>query len=314
MKTGSLRGLLAVLLCAALGACAAAQSAPPAGQVSETGAQAPSISIGPGDLLSIDVFDTPELSQTARVNQNGEVNLTVVGTLHLAGLTANQAARRIEEELRSRGLMLDPHVSVSISEYASQGATLVGEVRNPGIYPTLGSRKLLDMLALSGGPTQLAGKTATIIHRDDPSHPVDIPLAANPKALAAQQNPVIQPGDTIVIAKAGIVYILGSVNKPGGFLIDNNEHISLMQAMTLAGGWTATAATSKVRLIRKVPEGREEIRLDMKHVAEGREADLKVLDGDIVYIPSSFSKTIGYRGLEALISAAQSAAVYSAYQ
>lgn len=277
--------------------------------------QAPTITIGPGDLLNVDVFDTPELSGTTRVNQNGEANLTVIGSIRLAGLTANQAARKVEEELRARGLMIDPHVSVSIAEYASQGATLMGEIKSPGIFPTLGRRKLLDMIALGGGPTTMAGKTATIIHRDDPAHPIDIALAPNAKSLSAQENPVILPGDTIVIAKAGIVYILGSVNKPGGFLIDNNEHISMMEAMTLAGGWTATAATSQVRLIRKVPEGREEIRLDMKHVAYGKEADLKVADGDIVFVPSSFGKTLGYRGLEAVISAAQSVAVYTvAYQ
>lgn len=277
--------------------------------------QAPTITIGPGDLLNIDVFDTPELSGTTRVNQNGEANLTVVGAIHLAGLTANQAARRVEQELRSRGLMIDPHVSVSISEYASQGATLMGEVHSPGIYPTLGSRKLMDMIALGGGPTLLAGKTAIIIHRNDPTHPIDVSLAQNAKSLSDQENPVILPGDTIVIGKAGIVYILGSVNKPGGYLIDNNEHLSLMQAMTLAGGWGPTAATSQVRLIRKVPEGREEIRLDLKHVAYGKQADLKVADGDIVFVPSSFGKTLGYRGLEAIITAAQDVAVYTvAYQ
>jgi polysaccharide biosynthesis/export protein len=318
------RQILCGLLCA--GCCIPvfswAQAGAPAGpapaspdqEQAQQSPQAPKIDIGPGDLLNIDVFDTPELSGTARVNQNGEANLTVLGTIHLAGLTANQAARRIEEELRSKGIMLDPHVSVSISEYASQGATLMGEIHTPGIYPTLGSRKLLDMIALGGGPTALAGKIATIIHRDDPTHPIDIALAPNPKALSAQQNPVILPGDTIVIAKAGIVYVLGAVTRPGGFLVDNNEQISMMEAMTLAGGWTATAATSQVRLIRKVPEGREEIRLDMKHVTEGKEADLKVLDGDIVFVPNSFGKTLGYRGLEAVITAAQSAAVYSTIQ
>jgi polysaccharide export outer membrane protein len=254
------------------------------------------------------------LSGTSRVNQTGEVNLSVIGTIHLAGLTANQAARKVEEELRARRLMIDPHVTVSISEFASQGATLMGEVRTPGIYPTLGRRKLMDMIALAGGPTPLAGKTATVIHRDDPTHPVDVLLSSNAKSLAAQQNPVILPGDTVVIAKAGIVYIIGDVGKPGGYLVDNNEHLSLMEALTLAGGWTKTSATNQTRLIRKVPEGREEIRLDLKRIAYGKQADMKVMDGDIVFIPSSMIKTLGYRGLEAAITAAQQTAVYAAYQ
>jgi polysaccharide export outer membrane protein len=309
-------GCCLCLLCVAVNPVWAQESssASQAGTQSAESSQAPKISIGPGDLLDIEVFDTPELSGTTRVNQSGEVNLSVVGTIHVAGLTASQASHTVEQELKARGLMIDPHVTVSIAEYASQGATLMGEVRTPGIYPTLGSRKLMDMIALGGGPTPLAGKTVTVIHRDDPTHPIDIPLAPNASSLAAQQNPVIIPGDTVVIAKAGLIYIIGDVGKPGGFLIDNNEHLSLMQALTLAGGWTKTSATNQTRLIRKVPEGREEIRLDLKKVAYGKEADLKVMNGDILFVPSSLIKTLGYRGLEAAIVAAQQAAVYAAYQ
>jgi polysaccharide biosynthesis/export protein len=285
-------------------------------QVEAAGAQdatqAPKISIGPGDLLNIDVFDTPELSGSVRVNQNGEANLAVVGEIQIAGLSPNQAAMKIEQELRARGIMIDPHVTVSISEYASQGATVMGEVHSPGMYPTLGTRKLLDMIALAGGVSQTAGRTATIIHRNDPSHPVDIALAPTEKFLPEQRNPTIQPGDTIVVAKAGVVYILGDVTKPGGFLMDNNERLSLMQAMTLAGGWTKTAATNQVRIIRKVPEGREEILLDLKHVAYGKQADIKISNGDIVFVPSSLVKTLAWRGLEAVISASQTAVVYAA--
>lgn len=274
--------------------------------------RAPSIDIGPGDLLTVDVFDTPELSATVRVNQNGDANLPVLGIVHIAGLNSNQAARRIEADLKARGLLIDPHVTVSISEYASQGATVMGEVKTPGLYPTLGSRKLLDMIALAGGVTSTAGRVATIIHRRDPQHPVNVILAPTPAALTAQENPIILPGDTVVIAKAGIIYILGAVGKPGGFLVDNNERLSLMQAITLAGGWNATAAMSKVRLIRKVPEGREDILLDLKHITYGTEADIKVSDGDILFVPSSFTKTVAYRGLEAIIASAQNSLVYVA--
>ncbi|MFT4112077.1 polysaccharide biosynthesis/export family protein [Silvibacterium sp.] len=288
---------------------------PAAGQnVTRPGAVAapPRIAIGPGDMLDVEVFDTPELSGTTRVNQSGEANLVVLGSVHLAGETANQAARTIEEELKSRGMMNNPHVSVSITEYATQGATITGEVKQPGVYPTLGSRTLTDMIALAGGPAATAGKMATIQHRDDPAHPINIRLAANPSQLAQQENPVIEPGDTVTVAKAGVVYVLGSVTKSGGFLIDNNDHISLLQAMSLAGGWTSVASTSHVQLIRKVPQGREEIRLDLKHVKDGKEADISIEDGDIVFVPTSFGKTVGYRSVEAILAAAQNAAYYAA--
>ncbi|GGH09777.1 polysaccharide biosynthesis/export family protein [Silvibacterium dinghuense] len=271
----------------------------------------PKIAIGPGDMLDVEVFDTPELSGSTRVNQSGEANLVVLGTVHLAGETPNQAARTIEEALRARGMMNDPHVSVSITEYATQGATITGEVKTPGVYPTLGSRTLTDMIALAGGPSPLAGKTVTIQHRSDPAHPLTVMLAANPRALAQQDNPVIEPGDTVTLAKSGIIYVLGAVTKGGGFLIDNNEHITLMQALSLAGGWTTVASTSHAQLIRKVPQGREEVRLDLKHIVKGKEADISVQDGDILYVPTSFGKTVGYRSVEAILTAAQNAPAYA---
>ncbi len=273
-------------------------------------AQVPSIAIGPGDLLSIVVFDTPELSSSVRVSQDGDVNLPVLGRIHIAGLNTIDAARTIEQQLRTRHLMLDPHVTVFIAEYASQGATVTGEVRTPGVYPTLGTRRLLDMISVAGGLQPTAGKAVSIIHRNDPDHPENIVLTLGPGKISAQENPVILPGDTIVVAKAGIVYVIGDVLKPGGFLIDNNTPISVMQSLSLAGGWDKTAAMSKVKLIRKTQDGREEIDLDLKHVTNGSQADLRVTDGDIIFVPSSVSKTLTYRGIEAAISTASGLAIY----
>jgi polysaccharide export outer membrane protein len=272
---------------------------------------APNIAIGAGDLLSIVVFDTPELTTSVRVSQDGEVNLPVLGMMRLAGMNTIEAARRIEDELRSRHLILDPHVTVFIAEYASQGATVMGEVRSPGVYPTLGTRKMLDMISIAGGMQTTAGKTVTIVHRDDPQHPVNIALQSGPATMYAQENPVILPGDTVIVAKAGVVYVIGDVLKPGGFLIDNNSPISVMQSITLAGGWDKTAALSKTKLIRKTSEGREEVDLDLKHVTYGSQADINVKDGDILFVPSSIGKTMTYRGIEAAITITGGLLIYT---
>lgn len=307
-KTNSV--LWAVLWCVCLtpGLSALTQTKPSMPEA----AAAPAIVIGPGDVLDVEVFDTLELSQpTARVSQAGQVNLPVLGQVQIAGLNADQAARRIESQLRGRGIMLQPHVTVTVVEYATQGATILGEVRTPGVYPTFGDRRLLDVIALAGGFQPSAGKIVTIAHRLNPQHPQIIRLVQKAQALGRQENPVVQPGDTIVVGRAGIVYILGAVNKAGGFLIDNNEHISLMQALTLAGGWNQAAALSKARLVRAVPGGHEQITLDLKRILEGKQADINVEDGDIVYLPMSLGKTLAYRGMEAIIAAAQTAVVYS---
>lgn len=301
-----------VLFCACIFSGLALWGQATAPQAHGTG-EAPRIVIGPGDVLNIQVFDTPELSiEAARVSQGGQVTLPVLGIVDIAGLNAIEAAQRIENELRTRGIMVDPHVTVSVVEYSTQGATLLGEVRGPGVYPTFGGRRLLDMIALAGGLAPSAGKLVTIAHRSDPQHPEMIILVPNAQSLGAQSNPIILPGDTVMVGKAGIVYVLGAVGRPGGYLIDNNEHISLMQALTLAGGWDKAAALSKSRLIRKVPEGHKELILDLKRVLNGRQADLSLLDGDILFVPMSLGKTIGYEGLQAAVSGAQSAAVYVA--
>jgi polysaccharide export outer membrane protein len=300
-----------VLFCAFIPSGVALWGQTNAPQVGES-VEAPRIVIGPGDVLNIQVFDTPELSiEAARVSQGGQVTLPVLGVIGLAGLNAIEAAQRIESELRTRGIMVDPHVTVSIVEYSTQGATLLGEVRIPGVYPTFGRRRLLDMIALGGGLAPSAGKLVTIAHRGDPQHPETIMLVPNAQSLGAQTNPLILPGDTVMVGKAGIVYVLGAVTKPGGYLIDNNEHISLLQALTLAGGWDKAAALSKSRLIRKVPEGHKELILDLKRVLDGRQADVSVQNGDIVFVPMSLGKTVEYEGLTAVVGAAQTAIVYA---
>jgi len=270
--------------------------------------------IGAEDVLDVEVFDTPELSTaTARVTESGDVNLPVLGPVQVAGLSPNEAALKIETELKTRGIMLQPHVTVSIVESAPRGATLLGEVKSPGVYSVMGRRRLLDLIAMAGGLGPNAGKLVTIAHRDDPQHPEMVRLVPRAAQLGSQQNPMIHPGDTIMVGRAGVVYILGDVKKPGGFLIDNDEHISLMQALTLAGGWNKEAALSKAVVIRKIPQGHKQLDLDLKHVLKGKQADIKVEDGDILYVPSSLGKTLAYRGIEAVIAAAQTAVVYTSF-
>jgi polysaccharide biosynthesis/export protein len=274
---------------------------------------APAIKIGPGDTLAVTVFDIEALSGSFRVSQKGEVDLPLIGKTPVAGLSANAAAAEIQSRLKSGGFVLHPQVTVMITQYATQGANVMGEVRRPGIYPTLGSRTLLDMLTLAGGVAPSAGKLVTIIHRNDPHHPEYLALAQTAAGLKLQANPVIRPGDTIVVQKSGIIYILGAVNRPGGYLIDNNEPLTLMQALSLAGGSAATSNIKQVRLIRKVASGKEEITLNLKKIYRGKEADIAVNDGDILYIPASNVKQFIYRGYSGLVSTANAAIFATKY-
>lgn len=274
--------------------------------------QSQTFPISPGDVISVQIFDTPELSSdSVGVSKAGDVNLPVAGLIKVSGLNANQAARKIEQELRARGIMVDPHVTVSVVAYASPNATVLGEVRSPGIYPVLGGRRLLDVIAMAGGLAPTAGKIVTIVRHDDPHHPITVKLVSNAQALGAQANPVIFPDDIVDFGRAGIVYILGAVGKPGGYLVDSNEHMSLMQVLSLAGGWQKEASLSRVHLIRKVPQGHKEITLDLKHVLESKQADIYLKNGDILFVPTSLGKTLGYAAMQSAVTAAETAAVYS---
>lgn len=304
MKARNLLFALSLSLIASLGLAQTADTV-------RAAQQSPVITIGAGDMVDIEIFDVPDMSGTVRVGQNGSVNLPVLGAIHLSGLTAEQAARSVEAELRHRGLVLEPTVTVSIAEYATQGANVMGEVKSPGIYPTLGTRRMMDMLSLAGGVSLSAGKLVTIIHRSDPTHAVAVALAQNAAGLKDQENPIILPGDTVVVAKAGIVYIMGDVGRPGGYLIDNNERVSLMEALTLAGGTNKTAKLSKARLIRKIPDGREEVLVNLDHVYYGQEADASLKDGDIVFVPSSVAKALAYKGVDATSQIAAGLAIYA---
>lgn len=268
---------------------------------------APEITIGPGDILGVKVYDVPELSGQFRVSQSGRIDMPLIHKVSVAGLTADESASLIARKFKGGGFVLHPQVVVEVMAFLTQGADVMGQVRKPGIYPTLGTRRLLDMLTLAGGVTPAAGNLVTIIHRNDPHHPVYLALAQNANGYRLQKNPVIRPGDTIVVQKSGIVYVMGAVGRPGGYLVNNNEPVTLMEAISLAGGTTVTSRMKDVRLIRKVHSGKEVVRLNLKKIYQGKEADIAINDGDIIFIPTSAVKAFVYQGFSGLSTIAGTA-------
>jgi polysaccharide export outer membrane protein len=267
------------------------------------------IRIGPGDLLELSVFDTPELTQLVRISDNGDAPLTLLGAVHLAGRTPTDAQSLIETRLRTGGFLLDPHVSLMIREYGTQGISVVGEVNKPGICSVVGAHNLLDVISMAGGTTRFAAHYATIKHRRSEGI-LTASLSNEPGELLAT-NIELQPGDTVIIPKAGIVYVIGDVGHPGGFVIQTNGKITLLQAVALAAGINRTAAAGSTRLIRKTDAGGfEESTVNLKRLLKGKSADIALRPEDIVYIPPSTSKSV----LEHAPSLAQSAAAAAVYQ
>ena len=273
---------------------------------SSVGAHA--LKISAGDLLDLAVFDTPELSAKLRVDEHGNVSLPLAGVVSVSGMTAEQAGVAIEAHLRQTDILKDPHVSVTVLEYATQGVTVVGEVKSPGVYPLLGVHGLLDLISAAGGVTPNAGKAVTVTHRSDPDHPVITNIDSKPGSKAGFGIDV-RPGDTIMVSHAGIVYVVGDVNKPGGFLIENNDRLTVMQAIALAQGTNRTASLNHAKLIRKGDSGRQEVPVPLSKILDAKAPDLLLADGDILFVPSSAAKN-ALRNMESMLPSVAGAAIY----
>jgi len=267
------------------------------------------LKIGGGDLLEIKVFGVPELTDSVRVSGRGDVSLPLVGTIHLDGLTSEQSEKLIEQKLKDGGFLRDPHVSIFVKEYATQGISVMGEVSRPGVYPLLGARRLFDALSSAGGTTTKAGRMVSITHRDTPVEPQLVTLSNDP-AKSSAGNVEIHPGDTIVVSKAGIVYVVGEVVKPSGFVMENNESLTVLQALALSEGLGRSAAPNGSKIIRKTPEGLKEIPVPLKKILEGKATDVSMQGEDVLFVPASAGKNAARRTLEAVVQTATGLAIY----
>jgi len=251
--------------------------------------KAPTLRIGPGDLLEVAMFDNPELSGRFRVNENGEITFPLLGPVHVEGDTAEEAATFIEKRYVEADILkpTNSHATVYISEYATQGITINGEVKTPGLYPALGIRMINDVITSAGGVLPTASSKLIITHVSAPDSPVTIEY--NPEALSPVVPRVqIFPGDTIMVPRAGIVYILGNVQRPGGFTLDGRHSLTIEESMALAGGGGHGAAMNRVHLMRNVENNRkEDILISINQIYKGKAPDMALKDGDILYIPTS---------------------------
>jgi polysaccharide export outer membrane protein len=265
--------------------------------------------IGSGDLLEISVFGAPELTQKSRVGAGGDIVVPLLGNVHVAGLTPEEASRVLETRLIDAGLLKEPAVTVFIGEYATQGATVVGEVSKPGTYPVMGSRRLLDVISMAGGLTEKAGKQVTVTHRDQPEDPVMVTLPRSLEGIS-DNNVYILPGDTIVVSKAGIVYVVGEVGRPGGFVFDNSDSLTILQALALAEGAKPTASLDHARIIRKTADGVQDLPIPLSKILAAKSADQKLQANDIVFVPNNALKSILRRSAESAVQLATGVAIY----
>jgi polysaccharide export outer membrane protein len=252
--------------------------------------------IGPDDLLEVTLFDVEGRNGEprhidVRVAQSGSVTLPLIGQVELGGQTGAAAETTLREQYRR--FIRDPQIAVFVKEYRSYRVSVVGYVEKPGVFDISGERTLLEVLAMAGGLSERAGKTVQISRR----HPdrletlvVDLDRLAHEGDGALNLN--MMSGDVVNVPKAGVVYVQGSVKKPGAYRL--RDAMTLTQAISAAGGPDEKLANAGgTRLFRRGPNGeRQEVPIDMGAIDRGKVEDTMLVENDIVVVPMSLPRYV----------------------
>jgi polysaccharide export outer membrane protein len=235
----------------------------------------------------------------------------MIDDVQIRGMNEQSAAHAIESALVARGMLLHPKVSVLVTAYAGQDVSVLGEVARPGVYPYTLHHRLLDLLSAASGLAPTAGRLVNVFHRDDPKTPHPVVLDPGGTDTGADHNPELVPGDTVQVSRAGLVYVIGDVVRPGGFPVDPAQGLTVVQALSLAWGPAQNAATSKALLIREQKSGRTLTELNLKRLLKGLDPDQPVHDRDILFVPDSTAKNLWNKTVEAAIQSAVGVTIYA---
>jgi polysaccharide export outer membrane protein len=290
--------------------------------------------IGPDDLLNVYILDVPELSRDYRVSAGGTITIPVLANpLDAAGLTLAQFSKLLSQELKTQGLVSDPHITMSVDQSSVHSVAIVGAVKRPQVYPVLTRTTLVDILSQAEGAADDAGNTivvqrgeiATRASRRNQADGSPKKLQGDTLTLDLRRllegsdpglNVYIYPGDRITVPRAGIIYVVGAVNKPGGFAMKASEHgMTVLQLLALAEDAKTTAKRDQTVIIRndpQAPEGRKRIPVNLKGILGGKSPDPVLQAEDILFIPDSSGKRAFNRGIESVVQAATGVAIYGA--
>lgn len=253
-------------------------------------APAQEYTIGPGDVLKITVWGHEDLSKDYPVTLDGQVPFPLIGAVQAAGLTTSELARRLRD-LLEKDYLVDPQVIVAVKDYLSSKVHVMGEAEKPGLFYLSGPTTLLEVLSKAGGLSKSAGKDLVLVRTEAgkdgaPGGASTVLLRLDVRKIQAgdvKENVLLQNGDMMFVPKASAFFVLGEVNKAGTFPLD--KETSVLEAITLAGGYNGTAAPSGVKVLRRTRAGKQEtISLDLSG-AVPRDQNFRIEDGDTVMVP-----------------------------
>lgn len=302
-------------------------------------ASIPEDGIGSEDVLDINVFGAPDLNREVRVSTSGEISLPLIGEVRAAGLTPRELEKVLEALLRPKyindphvsvfvhemqshavsvvGAVRKPGVfqirgaktllevlslAEGLADDAGENAVILRGAGQQGGTRTLGANS--GDSVESASPNSVMAKPVTTVSLASEDNlgsgsVIEVNLKELLESSDASGNPVVYAGDIVKVTRAGIVYVVGAVERPGGFTMKTSQGISVLQAMALSGGLTRTAAKSGVRIIRTDDHGaRTETPIDVGRIIAGKAADPVLTSGDVVYVRDSVAKTAFSRGVE----------------
>jgi polysaccharide biosynthesis/export protein len=278
--------------------------------------------IGPGDVISVSIVDTPELGGKFRVSDSGVLQLPALSNpIPAAGQSPQQLARLIRAALIEEKQARDPKVSVFVEQFHGRTVTVLGAVMKPSVYPLERRTDVLEALSLAGGLAPNDGNIVTLIRGRASAEATNTPVGSvqildlgkvvKGEDLAA--NVEVRNGDVLTVSSAAIVYVVGAVTKPGGFAMpDQSSGLSVVQAVALAEGFTSVASTHKGLIVRQSSSdiGRQEIPVDVAALMTGKSTDIMLAPNDILFIPdSAMKKTLKVMG-DVAMAAVQGIAIY----
>ena len=247
--------------------------------------------IGLQDLLELKVFDLKELDQTVRVADDGSITLPLLGRIVAAGLTKGELEALIARRLEER-YVRNPQVTIFVKEYQSKKVAVSGAVKKPDTYEMLGEKTLLEMISLAGGLDKDLGKEIIIFRpQQDGTHRIAIDLDKLVYEADPSLNVAVMPGDIVYVPSVEKVriFVTGAVKVPNLYEVPRSEPVTVLKAVTLAGGTTDRASLSKVQILRTGPEGKRiTIVVNLKKVKNGKAEDPVLQKDDLVLVPESF--------------------------
>jgi polysaccharide export outer membrane protein len=286
--------------------------------------------LGADDGISVNVVDLAELDAKSlgviRIDHEGNIRLPLAGRIHASGLSVESLEQGIATRLS--GIMNNPEVSVSVAEYRNHPVSVLGAVKNPGVYQVTGPKTIFELLSLAGGLNADASNRVKITRavtagrlplpgaysdKSGEFYVAELNVKSVMEAKNPEENIFVQANDVITVPKADVVYVVGAVHKSGGIPLLEKEQISVLQAVSMAEGLDKEASGKSARILRQTGPGKErtEVMVNVEKILAGRAEDVSLQANDILFIPNSLAKSTGMRVLEAALQAGTGVAMLS---